>query len=262
MSLLGAAAIGAGGSILGGLIGASSAKDVNSQSVKASREINEKQIAFARESAQNKYQWSAKDMRSAGINPLLMMSHGVQGANTPASSTPSFQNPGSHIQAGFTGAGQNLAAGINSAAAVKNAETQAAVGHANVAIASEQVLNLASQRNLNYAQTYKLNQEVTNLVEQLNLTREQSALAFAQTQFHSAQSRKLNLSNQQLSILTRFYREHENSLVAKDMNMSSIIKTILPGLEDTLKQIGSFTDRRFKPKLPNRTERQKNRSKR
>lgn len=220
-------AIGAIGSIIGGNQAANSAKDVNRQS-----------IAFAKQSAQNKYQWTVNDMRAAGLNPMLMMSHGATGANQPG-----LHNPGTTTQAAYTGAGQNLAAGINSAAAAKNAETQAAVGHANVAIASEQVLNLAATRNLTYEQTFKVNQEITNLVEQLNLTREQSALVFQQARHSAAQARSVQLNNDQLEIFNRFIKQHEGSFIARELNMPSLIRTIMPGLEDTLKQLNNWRNK-------------------
>lgn len=232
---------GAAGSIIGGALGANSAKDVNRQQM---------------EYEKNRYQYAVKDMRKAGLNPMLMMGQGSAGH------APSMQNPGATLQAGLTGAGQNLAAGINSAAAASQAETASAVGAANIAVAHEQVLNVASQYNLNYAQTFKVNQEVQNLVAQLELTQEQAALVFQQSLHSAADTNRLRLNNEQTAIFNRFIREHEGSFIARELNMPTLIRTIMPGLEDTLNQLNNRTPRTDKPKLPNTTTRQQNRSKR
>lgn len=248
----GAALVGGGLSAIGGIFGANSAKEVNRDQINAANINNAQQLAHADKwnqihqdfnvnSAKNKYQWTVEDMRKAGLNPMLTMSQGAQGGSSASGlgynpTTPQLQNPGGAIQAGFTGAGANAASAINSAAAMKNAETQEAVGHANIAIASERVLNLATERNLTTAQTYKIEQEINNLVAQLKLTEEQSALAFAQTGKTKAETHGLRLSNEQKEILMQFYRMHENTLIAKELNMNSIIRTIMPGIEDTIRQ--------------------------
>lgn len=67
MSFLGDAlgpVVGAVGGILGESIGASSANALQ-------RETLEKQMAFNRESMQNRHQWEVEDLRKAGLNPLL-----------------------------------------------------------------------------------------------------------------------------------------------------------------------------------------------
>lgn len=67
MSFLGDAlgpVVGAVGGILGESIGASSANALQ-------RETLEKQMAFNRESMQNRHQWEVEDLKKAGLNPLL-----------------------------------------------------------------------------------------------------------------------------------------------------------------------------------------------
>lgn len=79
-AIIGSAVIGAGASLFGAHKSASSAEAVNAA-----------QLAFARESAQNKYQWAVKDMEKAGLNPKLA---GTQNASVTGAQVPNLKNPG------------------------------------------------------------------------------------------------------------------------------------------------------------------------
>jgi len=61
--------LGAIGAIGGALLGASSARSVNRQS-----------MAFQKEAMQNKHQWGVADMKAAGLNPILSATGGAPSA--------------------------------------------------------------------------------------------------------------------------------------------------------------------------------------
>lgn len=82
------AAIGAAGSILGGMIGKSSAKDTNAQNYQIAKENRD----WQEEMSNTAYQRAAADMKAAGINPLMAAMKG--GASTPSPSTPTMQDTG------------------------------------------------------------------------------------------------------------------------------------------------------------------------
>lgn len=73
--LVAASLISGGASILGGLMGSSSAKSANKAAAKEA-ELNR---AFQREMAQNAHQYEVEDLRKAGLNPIL--SAGGSGAS-------------------------------------------------------------------------------------------------------------------------------------------------------------------------------------
>lgn len=124
--MLASAGLGALGSIGGALIGSAS-----------SSKSNRLAIQFAREQAQNRYQWAVRDMEKAGLNPKLA---GTQNASVSAGGSPSLRDPGAHITQGLVNAGQILAnaVGVMSSANKNNAEA---------ALAGQQALTQSSARD-------------------------------------------------------------------------------------------------------------------
>jgi len=119
-----AAGIGAGGSLLGGMMSASGQQGTNAQMIAAnqqSAQFNAEQADIARRDAYNfagtAYQRAVGDMHSAGLNPILALGSpatatgGGQMGNAPGS--PSLGNPGAGMGAGVSSAaeaGQKYAA--------------------------------------------------------------------------------------------------------------------------------------------------------
>lgn len=153
--MLASAGLGTLGSIGGALIGSAS-----------SSKSNRLAIQFAREQAQNRYQWAVRDMEKAGLNPKLA---GTQSASVPAGGSPSLRDPGAHITQGLVNAGQILsnAIGVMSSARKNNADADLAV---------QQALTQSSARRQMEADEH--------------LKREQSLLAHAQSLQARAQASK------------------------------------------------------------------------
>ena len=121
------ALIGAGGSILGGLIGSIGAGQRNDQQIALSRE----QMAFQERMSSTAYQRAMADMKAAGLNPLLAYKQG--GASSPGGSMPNLEN-------GLAALGQ----GISAAPAAGKVASE-------VALVREQTQNQVSQTDLNRA---------------------------------------------------------------------------------------------------------------
>ena len=79
-----------GGSILGGGLGYLGMKQANAQNRDAARE----QMAFQERMSSTAYQRAMEDMRKAGLNPMLAMSHG--GASSPSGAVSQMQNALGH----------------------------------------------------------------------------------------------------------------------------------------------------------------------
>lgn len=110
-----AAGIQAGGSLLGGMMGASGQAGTNAQQMA----MFQQQMDFNRQEAQTNRDWQSEmsntayqrsmaDMRAAGLNPILAAGNG--GASTPGGgqgnigSPPTLGNPGSMMGAGLSSA--------------------------------------------------------------------------------------------------------------------------------------------------------------
>ena len=101
-------------SMLGGLFGMSSASSAAEQQRKAQEELMTLQHKYNVDDYWHRYQWAAKDMRLAGLNPILAATNGIAGNINGVSSgaaamaqTPDFGNilgnaMSSAIQAGNT----------------------------------------------------------------------------------------------------------------------------------------------------------------
>lgn len=88
------------GSVVGGVLGLGGSlfsSNANAEAAAAS-------IAFQRESMQNKYQWAVKDLKAAGLNPMMAYG-GISGGSAPGA-VYHTENPGTAAMQGAASANQ------------------------------------------------------------------------------------------------------------------------------------------------------------
>lgn len=94
--LIVAAGIGAAGSLLGGATAAQGAKDANAKQIELARE----QMEFQERMSNTAHQRQVKDLRAAGLNPIL--SAGGSGASQPSGAMAQVQNEKSALGKGIS----------------------------------------------------------------------------------------------------------------------------------------------------------------
>lgn len=108
-----------GGSLIGGLFASKGQKSAN----EASAQSVEKQIAWQREQAKNRYQWTTQDMRQAGINPMM-----ASGVNPPVQSGAAYEAKNE-----MEGLAKGVQSGLALAHQKKQLQLQTKLGEAQLA---------------------------------------------------------------------------------------------------------------------------------
>lgn len=132
--------LGAGASLLGGLIGYKGTADTNSANARQVAQTNAFNAAeaqrnrdFQERMSDTQYQRAVADMRAAGLNPALAYQQG--GAGTPGGSSASgtaarYENPGAQIGQTVSNTVANALEAAQAIATIEKTNTEAAVNRA------------------------------------------------------------------------------------------------------------------------------------
>lgn len=116
--LVGAALVGAAGSLVGGLIGKSGQSSANSANLAIARE----QMDFQERMSNTAHQREVEDLRKAGLNPIL--SAGGSGASTPSGASIAMQNPNTDLAKGISNAANSAVTYVQNKAALDLVDKQ------------------------------------------------------------------------------------------------------------------------------------------
>lgn len=181
MGLFSSIAKAVAGPIVGGLFGQEGQQDANSANAAASQ----KQMDFQERMSNTSYQRGMKDMRLAGLNPMLAFMKG--GASTPNGSIYTAQNEMAPLAEGLSHVDLNEKELLEANAAKTVADTnksqaEADLASAQAAEARARTPNYEKTGRLTEAQIDEVTSKIGNLISSTSLNQAQGAKVRAETE--------------------------------------------------------------------------------
>jgi hypothetical protein len=155
----------------------------------AQMKMAQKQMDFQREMSNTAHRRQVKDLRKAGLNPILSAKYG--GASSP---------PGSMAQIQDT-----ITPAVNTGLQAMTTQANVDKIEAEIPKIQQEVKNLEAARDLTEEQTYKASQEIAHLRMQIAKT--------------AAEANNISAQAVQEKILADYYESNEMALIAKDMGV-------------------------------------------
>jgi hypothetical protein len=173
--------IAAGGDLLGGFLGSSSAQKRQDDAQ-----------AFSAEQFATRYQTTVKDLQAAGLNPMLAYTSGGPTApSSAAAGASSFGNPGTtFVQSKLASAQEaniiaqtrktNAEANVTEQFGIKQAEANLDSTLTSIGLTSAQIAKVKAETDNTVAQLNNIKLEGDRLVRAAELLKQQASLAFQQ----------------------------------------------------------------------------------
>lgn len=212
------------GTLIGGTIGAVGSligqKSANQQ---AAANVD-KQIQFQEEMSNTAYQRAMKDMKKAGLNPLLAYTQG--GASTPSGAA-------APVQSETAGMAQIVSQLPQSLAQVEKTEAEELQIKQNTKAIAQNIKNMKATQSLTEGQTEKLASEIAQIQSTIDLQSTQMDLASQTAGKVDQETKRLAYENVRSEILADFFASNHFAVMAKEFNLDArvlkdVITSVLP----------------------------------
>lgn len=188
----------------------------------ARKEAAQTQTNFQADMSNTAYQRAMKDMKAAGLNPILAYQQG--GASTPSGAMPNLSDPVASGMATGTAYSQMQSNVEKQSEETKNIkETRNRI--------KQEILNLKSARNLTDEQADQVAQLALKTMEETRLAFNQTRNVQANTKLTTENIKSVQYENVQREVMAKFYESAEFAKVAQSFGINAqLLKTILTSL--------------------------------
>lgn len=167
-----AALVSAGSNIISGHMGSSAQKETNKQNLKIARE----QMAFQERMSSSAHQRQVKDLRAAGLNPMLSVN---TGASAPAGASATMENP-------FTPQQQGIEAATSTALEFRKLKKDVELADQAIKNQKQEIQNKKAQEQQTKTQTtlLKATEPAARMVNKIGKTYESASSSVKQFKRH------------------------------------------------------------------------------